>query len=54
MPDLTGIIFVELTAGKTKTFTRGQLKVTGRLKLNDKDPENFLYTITGADAADAE
>jgi hypothetical protein len=52
MPDLTGIVFVELAAGKTKAFTRGQIKVTGKLKLNDKDPENFLYTLTEADVAD--
>jgi hypothetical protein len=54
MPDLTGIVFVDLAPGKTKAFTRGPLKVTGKLKLNDKDPENFLYTITEAEVADAE
>jgi tetratricopeptide (TPR) repeat protein len=52
MPDVTGIIFVELAPGKSKAYTRSQIKVTGKLKLNDKDPENFLYTITDAEVTD--
>jgi tetratricopeptide (TPR) repeat protein len=48
MPDITGIILVQLPEEKTKTYTRGQVKVTGQLKLNSNDPENFLFTITQA------
>jgi tetratricopeptide (TPR) repeat protein len=48
MPEITGIVLVVLPEGKTKTYTRGQVKVTGQLKLNSSDPENFLYTITQA------
>ena len=54
MPDITGIIRVELAAGKTQTYTRSALKVTGKLRLNENDPENFLYTIGEATVADAE
>jgi hypothetical protein len=46
MPDMTGILLVQLPAGQTADFTRGPIKVTGTLKLNASDPENFLYTIT--------
>jgi tetratricopeptide (TPR) repeat protein len=54
MPDITGIIFVELPRGKTKPYTRGPIKVTGKLRLNDSDPENFLYTIGEAQVVDGE
>jgi hypothetical protein len=45
MPEVTGIVLVELAGGKTTTLTRGQIKVTGKLSLNAGDPENFLYTV---------
>jgi hypothetical protein len=54
MPDLTGIILIELPAGKSKAYTRTPIKITGKLKLNETDPENFLYTISDATATDAE
>ena len=54
MPDITGIVFVQLPRGKTKAYTRGPIKVTGKLKLNDSDPENFLYTISEAKVVDGE
>ena len=41
-------ILVESPEGKTVTYTRGQVQVVGRLKLNPNDPENFLYTINKA------
>jgi tetratricopeptide (TPR) repeat protein len=47
-PEVTGIVLVELPAGKTRALTRGAVRVTGRLTLNGTDPENFLYTIRGA------
>jgi hypothetical protein len=53
-PEMTGIVLVELPAGKTKTYTRGALKVTGKLKLNADDPENFLYTLQDAEVKSSE
>jgi hypothetical protein len=54
MPEITGIVLVELPPGQTKTYTRGPIKVAGSLRLNAKDPENFLYTIGKARVTDAE
>ena len=51
MPEVTGIVLVELPAGKTVTYTRGLVKVQGTLNLNATDPESFLYTISKAKAA---
>jgi hypothetical protein len=48
MPEVTGIMLVELPEGKSMTLSRGRIKVTGTLKLNDSDPENFLYSVRGA------
>jgi len=45
MPEVTGILLIEMPANKTATFTRGQVKITGKLSLNASDPENFLYTV---------
>jgi tetratricopeptide (TPR) repeat protein len=52
MPELTGIVLVELPAGRVKTPTRNPVKVTGKLQLNATDPENFLYTISKAEVVD--
>jgi hypothetical protein len=48
VPEPTGVILLELPAGKTATLTKNQIKVTGRLALNLTDPETFLYTIRDA------
>jgi Tfp pilus assembly protein PilF len=48
MPEITAMVLVELPEGKTRTYTRGPMKVTGKLKLNATDPENFLYTVKDA------
>ena len=48
MPEITGIVLVELPENKTATYTRGPVEINGRLKLNSSDPENFLYTINQA------
>jgi hypothetical protein len=48
MPEVTGIVLIELPADKTATYTRAQVKVIGKLSLNASDPENFLYTIKDA------
>jgi hypothetical protein len=54
MPEITGIVLVELPADKTTPFTRGAVKVVGRLKLNATDPENFLYILNQAKVTAAE
>jgi hypothetical protein len=48
MPETAGILFVELSAGKTTTFQRSLVRVTGRLSLNATDPEDFLYALRDA------
>jgi hypothetical protein len=52
MPPLSGIVYVELPKGRTTPFTRGPVRVTGRLSLNATDPEEFLYTIRQAKVAE--
>jgi hypothetical protein len=54
MPQITGIVLVELPAGKTATYTRGPVQVVGGLKLNSSDPENFLYSISKAQVKNLE
>src|SRR5262249_53604410 len=53
-PEPTGIIYVELPPGKSITLKRGPLRVEGVLKLNDRDPEDFLYSIRGAKVTEPE
>jgi tetratricopeptide (TPR) repeat protein len=48
MPETTGIVLVELAGAKPTAFTRSLVKVVGKLKLNARDPENFLYIIESA------
>jgi hypothetical protein len=48
MPEVSGIVLVELPDGKAVPYTRNLVKVTGKLSLNATDPENFLYTIKDA------
>ncbi len=54
MPEMTGIVLVELAGGKAARFTRGLVKVVGKLALNGTDPENFLFTVTDARMAEAD
>lgn len=54
VPEVTGIILVELGAGKTANFTRGLIKVTGTLTLNSTDPERFLFTLGKAKVSEAD
>jgi tetratricopeptide (TPR) repeat protein len=54
MPEITGIVFVELPADTTVRLTRDRLKVVGKLSLNATDPENFLFTIGRAKVTKAE
>jgi tetratricopeptide (TPR) repeat protein len=53
-PETTGIVYVEMPAGKTANLTRGLVKITGTLKLNATDPEDFLYTVSKAKLSEAE
>jgi hypothetical protein len=48
MPDPTGLIGVELTAGKTAESRRGLVKVTGTLVLNRDNPEGYLFALKDA------
>lgn len=54
MPEVTGILLVELPEGKSLPYTRNLIKVTGKLSLNATDPENFLYTVKGARVVEAD
>ena len=53
-PPPTGLLYVELPAGKTTTIRRGLVKVEGRLKLNATDPEDFLFTLKDGKVGDAD
>jgi hypothetical protein len=53
-PETTGIVYVELPPGKSMTLKRSLVKVEGVMKLNDKDPEEFLYTIQNAKVGEAD
>jgi tetratricopeptide (TPR) repeat protein len=48
MPETTGIVYVEMPAGKSTRYQRGLVRLVGRLKLNTNDPEEFLYTVKDA------
>ncbi|HLJ94677.1 MAG TPA: hypothetical protein VKU02_15935 [Gemmataceae bacterium] len=54
MPEVTGILLIEMPVNKTTTFTRSQVKIIGKLSLNGSDPENFLYTIKDAKVSGAD
>jgi hypothetical protein len=53
-PEMTAIVLVELPEGKSHHYTRGQVRVRGKLVLNSRDPENFLYTIRDAEVSQDE
>lgn len=50
-PEPTGIVFADL-GDKTVTVRKNRVKISGTLKLNSADPEDFLYTIVGAKVTD--
>jgi hypothetical protein len=54
MPEITGIVCVDLPANKSVRLTREPLKVEGKLTLNATDPENFLFTISKAKVTKAQ
>ncbi len=53
-PEPTGIVLVELTAGKQSAIHSSMVKVTGKLTLNRDDPEDFLYIVTDAEVTKAD
>lgn len=53
-PELNGILHVQLPQGRTANYTRGLVRVTGRLVLNATDPEEFLYSIRDAKVVEAD
>ncbi len=46
-PEPAGMLYIEV-AGRSVPVKRGRIKVEGTLKLNSTDPEDFLFTLTGA------
>jgi hypothetical protein len=48
MPEITGIVYVEMPRGRTANYTRSLVRVVGRLALNASNPEEFLYTLQDA------
>jgi hypothetical protein len=53
-PDPTAIVSVELAAGTKATATRRLMKITGTLRLNRDNPEDYLFRITDAKLSDPE
>jgi tetratricopeptide (TPR) repeat protein len=53
MPGLAHTVLVELPDDETVRFRRERVRVRGKLVLNRRDPENFLYTLRDAEVADA-
>ncbi len=54
VPDPTGLLNVELKAGKTAEFRKGLIKVTGTLVLNRSDPEGYLFSLKDARIGEAD
>ncbi len=48
LPEPTGMVAVELAAGKMTDAVKTPVKVTGILKLNRTDPEAYLFSIVEA------
>ena len=53
-PEVTAMVLIELPPGKSQRFSRDMVQVTGKLKLNATDPEDFLYSVRGATVRPAE
>ncbi len=54
VPDPTGLLNVELKAGKTAEFRKGLIKITGTLVLNHTDPEGYLFSLKDAKIGEAD
>jgi hypothetical protein len=53
-PDPTGLISVEMKAGRTAEMKRGLVKVTGTLVLNRDNPEGYLFSLRDSQVGGAE
>ena len=53
-PGPTQLLIVELAAGQTAEPTRHVVKITGTLKLNRTDPEQFPFTVVEAKVSQAD
>lgn len=53
-PDPAGIVRVDLEPGATTGPRRGLVKVTGTLKLNRTEPEDFPFRVVGAKVGEPE
>ena len=53
-PDPTGLLSVELPAGKTAESRKGLVKVTGTLVLNRDNPEGYLFSLKDARIGEAD
>ncbi|MBP3958592.1 DUF3299 domain-containing protein [Gemmata sp. G18] len=54
VPDPTGLLNVELKAGKSAEARKGLIKVTGTLVLNRADPEGYLFSLKDARIGEAD
>lgn len=52
VPELAHIVLIEMPDGGACRLRRGRVRIAGKLSLNAKDPENFLYTIRDAKVGD--
>jgi hypothetical protein len=48
LPEPTGMVAVELAAGRMTDAVKTPVKVTGTLKLNRTDPESYVFSIVDA------
>ena len=53
-PEPTGLVSVELEAGKRISAKRGLMKITGVLELNRDNPEDFLFRVRNAKVGEPE
>jgi hypothetical protein len=53
-PEPTGLVSVELEAGKRISARRGLVKITGTLILNRDNPEDFLFRMKDAKVGEPE
>jgi hypothetical protein len=52
-PEPTGIVLVELAKGRSTPILNTRINVTGALRLNRDDPEDFLFHVVNAEASEA-
>ena len=53
-PEATGMVNVELKAGKSVEVRKGLVKITGTLALNRTEPETYLFRINDARLGEAD